>query len=81
MSIDIYDDRGIQRPDNDPAQELEAGWSAAGAVCVRHVRVKENTSLDKLVQACPRLKDRVGEMCTEEKARSLGAWLFNRSKP
>ncbi len=81
MSIDLYDDRGIQKPDNDPTQEFEAGWTAAGAVCVRHVRVKENTSLEKLAATCPRLKDRVGEMCTEETARRLGATLFNRSTP
>jgi hypothetical protein len=81
MPIDTYDDRGIQKPDNDPAHAFEAGWTAAGAVCVRHVRVQENVSLDRLVATCPRLKDRVGETCTEDKARALGAWLFNRSRP
>jgi hypothetical protein len=81
MPIDMYDDRGIQKPDNDAAQDFEAGWTAAGAVCVRHVRVKENVSLDRLAAACPRLKDRLGEACTEAQARALGAWLFNRSRP
>jgi hypothetical protein len=79
--IDIYDDRGIQKPDNDPADMFEAGWTANGAVCVRHARVKENISLPYLVEVCPRLKERVGEMCTEAKARELGAQLFNRSRP
>ncbi len=78
--IDIYDDRGIQKPAS-AAIDFEAGWTADGAVCVRHVRVRDNISPKKLIAACPRLKDRIGEMCTEEKARSLGAQIFNRSKP
>jgi hypothetical protein len=78
--IDIYDDQGIQTPENDPAMDFEAGWTAEGAVCVRHVRVRENVSLGELA-ACPRLKDRVGSACSEEAARALGATLFNRSRP
>jgi hypothetical protein len=81
MNIDIYDDDRVQQADNNPAQEFEAGWTAAGAVCVRHVRVKENVSLAALVEMCPRLKGRVGDICTEEEARKFGAGLFNRSKP
>jgi hypothetical protein len=81
MSIDMYDDRGIQEPDNDPTHDFEAGWTSSGAVCVRHVRVKENVALAALAEMCPRLKDRLGEMCTEDKARALRAWLFNRSRP
>jgi hypothetical protein len=81
QSIDIYDDHRIQKPENDPAMDFEAGWSADGAVCVRHVRVKENVSLESLVATCPRLKDRVGPTCSEETARRLGARLFNRSRP
>jgi hypothetical protein len=79
--IDLYDDQGIQKPDSDPRQEFEAGWTAAGAVCVRHVRVKENTSLEGLAASCPRLHDRLGATCTEERARALGAALFVRSLP
>jgi hypothetical protein len=81
MRIDIFDDDAVQTADNDPAEEFEAGWNAAGAVCVRHVRVKENTSLDALAHTCPRLRDRLGASCTEERARALGATLFNRSAP
>ena len=81
MSIDLYDDRRIQVADNDPTQAFEAGWTPNGAVCVRHVRVKENISLDRLVAACPRLAGKVGDMCTEATARSMGAILFNRSRP
>jgi hypothetical protein len=79
--IDIYDDLGIQQHENDPAMDFEAGWSAEGATCVRHIRVKANASLESLVAACPRLKDRVGPTCSEEAARGLGAKLFNRSAP
>jgi hypothetical protein len=57
--IDIYDDLAIQTHVNEATMDFEAGWTADGAVCVRHVRVKENTSLESLVAACPRLKDRV----------------------
>jgi hypothetical protein len=81
QQIDIYDDYRIQTPENVPAMDFEAGWSADGAVCVRHVRVKENASLESLVAACPRLKDRVGPVCSEEAARRFGAKLFNRSTP
>jgi hypothetical protein len=66
---------------NEAAMDFEAGWSAEGAVCVRHTRVKENASLESLVAACPRLKGRVGPSCTEDAARRLGATLFNRSAP
>ena len=79
--IDLYDDHGIQKPANDPAQEFEAGWTSAGAVCVHHVRVKENISLETLAASCPLLRDRLGETCTEERARALAATLFVRSAP
>lgn len=60
-------------------QEFEAGWAAAGAVCVRHIRVKENTSLEGLAVSCPRLRDRLGATCTEKHARALDTTLFVRS--
>jgi ADYC domain len=78
VRIDIYDDFGIQ---NEPEMDFEAGWTAQGAAGVRHVRVKEKVSLESLVAACPRLKDRVGLTCDEKAARDLGARLFNRSRP
>ena len=81
QAIDMYDDLGIQKPENDPAMDFEAGWTEEGAACVRHARVKENVTLEALVAACPRLQDRVGPACSEEAARKLGARLFNRSKP
>jgi hypothetical protein len=81
MSIDIYDPRGIQQPENASDQTFEAGWSPEGAVCVHHVRVKENVTLAALEEKYPRLKGRTGHICTEEFARSVGAIVFNRSKP
>ena len=81
MTIDMYDDRRIQLPDTGPDLEFEAGWTPGGAVCVRHVRVRENISLDRLVAACPRLAGKTGDMCTEDAARARGATLFNRSRP
>ncbi len=81
MAIDLYDDRRIQIADMAADHAFEAGWSAEGAVCVAHVRVKENTSLGALARSCPRLAERLGPSCTEAGARGLGAVLFNRSRP
>lgn len=79
MRIDLYDDRGVQKPDNSPDDVFEAGWSPNGAVCVHHVRVKENVTLAELEALYPALRGRTGEICTEEFARAHGAILFNRS--
>jgi hypothetical protein len=79
--IDIYDAVGVQEPGNDPGHDFEAGFSPEGAVCVRHVRVKENASLETLEASVPRLKGRTGAICTEAYARALGAVLFVRSPP
>ncbi|CAN2534331.1 hypothetical+protein [Methylocapsa aurea] len=79
--IDIYDFMGVQSPANDPAHEFEAGFSPEGAVCVRHVRVKANTSLEALEAQSPRLRGRTGDRCTEPFARANGAVLFVRSPP
>jgi hypothetical protein len=76
----IYNDRGIQTLDQQSLREVEADWTA-GAVCARPVRIKENISFDALAQRCPRLKHSFGSACTEERARSLGASLFNRCLP
>jgi hypothetical protein len=79
--IDHYDGVDIEEPGQDPRFEFEAGWTAAGAVCVRHVRIRENTSLEKLAASCLRLRGRLGASCTEERARALGATAFVRSLP
>jgi hypothetical protein len=81
MIIDFYDPQGIQEPGNVADQTFEAGWSPEGAVCIHHVRVKENATLAMLEEKYPRLKGRTGAICTEEYARSLGAIVFNRSAP
>jgi hypothetical protein len=81
MPIDLYDDGKIQEPDRMAGHDFEAGWDAAGAVCVRHVRVKEHTSLAELERKHPRLRGRTGAICTEAFARAHGASLFNRSQP
>ncbi|TWT15312.1 ADYC domain-containing protein [Reyranella sp. CPCC 100927] len=81
MRIDVYDRFGVQTAENDTADAFEAGWSPDGAVCVHHVRVKENTTLAELEAAFPRLKGRTGTICTEDYARAQGAVVFNRSRP
>jgi hypothetical protein len=80
MNIDLYDFQGVQKPDLAPEQTFEAGWAPDGAVCVHHVRVKENTTLAALEAKYPRLKGKTGAICTEEFAKSQGAIMFNRSK-
>lgn len=80
MAIDVYDTLAIQKPDMSPDQHFEAGWGPDGAVCLHHVRVKENTTLAKLEERYPKLRGKTGDICTEEFARLQGAILFNRSK-
>jgi len=79
--IDIYDVFGIQAPANDPAMRFEAGWTPEGAVCVNHVRVKDNATLADIETHSPALAGRVGGVCTEDFARAYGAILFVRSPP
>jgi hypothetical protein len=81
MPIDVYDVSGIQTPDMVAGQDFEAAWDADGAVCVRHVRVKDNATLEALEGRYPRLRGRTGAACTEDLARRHGARLFNRSAP
>jgi len=64
--IDHYDAVDIEEPAQDPRFGFEAGWTASGAVCVRHVRIKENTSLERLAASCARMRERLGPSCTEE---------------
>lgn len=79
MLIDIYDSIGIQQPDGE--MPFEAAWDENGAVCVAHVRVPQNISLERLVEEAPRLAGRTGAACTEETAKAMGRpLLFNRSR-
>jgi hypothetical protein len=54
-----------------------------GALCVAHVRVPENTNLDRLAATCPRLRGRLGPQHCSEAAAAAGrlghALMFNRS--
>jgi len=79
--IDVFDDARIQVADLSAQQDFEAGWGPAGAVCVRHVRVKNNVTLEQLEARYPALRGRVGAVCTEAFARVHGALVFNRSDP
>ncbi|QYU69948.1 hypothetical protein J4558_07445 [Leptolyngbya sp. 15MV] len=81
MLVDVYDHIGLQQPTAEAALAFEAGWDAAGAVCLAHPRVPENGDLAAIVAAVPRLAGRTGASCDEARAASLGALLFNRSAP
>lgn len=80
MKITLYDFHGVQPPDGTEADSFEAGWGPDGAVCVHHVRVKENVTLAELEKRYPKLRGRTGAICTPEFARANGAVLFNHSK-
>lgn len=79
MTIDMWDDAGVQRADSkeDRAFAFEAGWAPDGAVCVARTRVPEVLTTAALHAATPRLAAR----CDEPAARARGALLFNRSQP
>lgn len=77
--IDVHDIHGIQMPADSPDHAFEAGWDEHGAVCVHHVRVSDKVTLRALEATSPRLRGNVGEVCTEARARALGALVFNRS--
>jgi hypothetical protein len=78
--IDLYDRAGIQRREGGPGMRFEAGWGPEGAVCIAHVRIQENTSLERLRTECPRLAQRpLGAECSEATAEALGALVFNNS--
>ena len=82
VTIDLYDDAGVQFPEKNNSMPFEAGWSPQGAVCLHHPRVAANLRLDELGKQCPRLAAVSGEQCSEAWARSEGkAVLFNRSQP
>ncbi|MBV8189354.1 MAG: hypothetical protein JOY64_25610 [Alphaproteobacteria bacterium] len=78
--IDIFDPKGIQTADDGTDLAFEAGWTTQGAVCVHHVRVKENTTLAALEERYPQLRGRTGAICTADFARGLGAIVLNRSR-
>jgi hypothetical protein len=80
MAIDVFDLQGIQTANESLDLAFEAAWSPEGAVCVHHVRVKENTTLAALEQRYPRLRGRTGSICTPAFARAHGAIVFNRSQ-
>lgn len=62
--IDKLDDRNIRAPDNLPDQACEAGWIAGVAVFVALVRIKGNTSLDRVVALCSGLAGELDETYT-----------------
>jgi ADYC domain len=78
--IDPYDDWRIRTADMMEGLDLEAAWGPEGPICVWHVRIKENASLEELEQRYPKLRGRTGSACTEEFGRAHGALLFNRSR-
>jgi hypothetical protein len=82
MRIEVFDFAGVNDPENEQGMPFEAGWNAEGAVCVAHARVPAITDTAALAAAAPRLAAAglLGpDSCTEDRARALGALVFNRS--
>ena len=75
--IDMFDDRGIQRPDSPVGFSFEAGWGPQGAVCVREPRYQfSDTEGRQHLPSCWASKPRCDDWTA---ARSLGAMLGNTS--
>lgn len=80
--IEFHDAAGINGREDAPGLVFEAGWDAAGAVCIAHARVPAVTDTAHLPEAAPHLAaaGRLGpEACTEASALGWGALLFNSS--
>lgn len=81
MLIDYYDRLGIAGRDERPELTFEAAWDESGALCVAHPRVPQKATLDWLAETCPRLRGRLGSVCTETTARQFGTpLLLNASR-
>jgi hypothetical protein len=46
------------------SRDIEAAWSAGGAVCVAYPRIPELVTLDELARTYPQLQGRLGTGCT-----------------
>ena len=75
-TINMYDPLGIQLSDPSPDFSFEAAWGPQGALCVRKVRWPDIASLEALAASCPRLKDRLGDVCSEATAAQFGSVLL-----
>jgi hypothetical protein len=78
MLVDIYDRIGINAPEGDtvPGVRFEAAWNEQGAICVAHTRVPQKMTLDHLAETCPRLRDRLGAVCSAETAAQFDTPLL-----
>ena len=52
--IDLYDRLAIQTEDHSDGMEFEAAWGVDGAHCVRHTRIPELLTADRLASVCSR---------------------------
>jgi hypothetical protein len=76
--IDIFDDAGIRKPTRAPGFTFEAAWTAQGAACVAHVRIRRNISLAMLAKTCPRLAGRLGPQRCKEGAVTGDVYNLSR---
>jgi hypothetical protein len=82
MHIDLFDRKGMQKPDDTLPLEFEAAWSPEGALCVAHTRIPR-WKLADLQQECPeKLKGRLGDAsrCNyRAMMKDPRALIFNKS--
>jgi ADYC domain len=52
--IDLYDRLAVQTEDRNDGMEFEAAWGVDGAHCVRHTRIPELLTADRLATVCTR---------------------------
>lgn len=79
-TISFFDRVGIHPPKARDRSAFEAGWDEHGAVCVRRTRIAAMAPPQQIEASSPRLAGRVGAMCTPDRAKALGALIFNSSR-
>lgn len=78
--VEVFDTLGIQAPDPASGLSFEAAWGPEGAICIRRPRIPELMTLDALLAACARLRERLGDDCREvDFLRPLLPVILNRS--
>jgi hypothetical protein len=81
QTVAIYDTISVQSLSDNSAYKFEAGFAADGVVCVRQVRVSENTTQPVLEKANLRFAGRPGDASDQAFVCADGATMFVRSEP
>lgn len=77
--IDLYDRLAIQTEDPDDGMEFEAAWGVDGAHCVRHTRIPELLTVERLSTTCTRPIS-IAQCSQEIVQQDEGVLLLNNSR-